>query len=595
LKGSKHSPMLPIFASTSCVRRAFLISLFLALTALIYFNSLKNGFVFDDQHYIVKNHLVKVLDSQGLWNMFSSFYMWDYLPLTLLSLSFDYWLYGLNPAGYHFSNTLLHFINALLVYQLVLQIAKSGRAALWTSLIFLAHPLQVESVAWISERKNLLSFFFFSFSFLTYLRGGTRFLSLFLFFLACLAKTSVVILPLLLVLYDISFAGKPIKSILVDKVYYFLISLGVAILTLLSHSSGGTLREYPDQNPINTVFSMMAVFKEYIIKILFPINLNIWYPDQVYKSLMEPQILISVLVIAGYIWLVRWSYSSRRVVFFGLVWFLIALLPVSHIIPFPQMMADRFLYIPMLGLLIVMVSMSKKGMGFLGLSVILLFSLLSISRNYVYQDDFHLWQDSVSKNSHHTRSMMFLGLSYWGKGDQDRALEILKQATILEPENNMAVLYRAHIYAEREEWNQAESLYRELVQRSPEKPKYYTHLAVFLGNRNRIKESLDLLNQALKRDPDYALAHFNRAVFLDRAGDSDGAFRAYQKAVALEPKSAHYQYILGMFYIKRTDQPELGRNHLNLSLRLNPDQPSDIRQTLLQAGPVLPKQRIKNE
>ena len=581
--------MLPIFTNTSYVRRAFLVSLFLALTGLIYFNSLKNGFVFDDQHYIVKNHLIKVLDSQGWWNMFSSFYMWDYLPLTLLSLSFDYWLYGLNPAGYHFSNTLLHFINSLLVYQLVLQITRSGRVALWASLIFLVHPLQVESVAWIPERKNLLSFFFFSFSFLTYLRGGTRFLSLFLFFLACLAKTSVVILPLLLVLCDISFAGKPIKSILVDKVYYFLISLGVTILTLLSHSSGGTLREHPDQNPINTVFSMMVVFKEYIIKILFPINLNIWYPDQVYKSLMEPQVLISVSVIAGYVWLVRWSYSNQRVIFFGLVWFLIALLPVSHIIPFPQMMADRFLYIPMLGLLIVMVSMPKRVMGFLGLSVILLFSLLSISRNYVYQDDFHLWQDSVSKNSHHTRSMMFLGLSYWGKGDLDRALEILKQATILEPENNRAVLYRAHIYAEREEWSQAESLYRELVQRSPEKPKYYTHLAVFLGNRDQIKESLDLLNQALERDPGYALAHFNRAVFLDRAGDSGGAFRAYQKAVALEPESAHYQYILGMFYMKRTDQPELGRNHLNLSLRLNPDQRSAIRQTLLQAGSALPK------
>jgi len=184
---------------------------------------------------------------------------------------------------------------------------------------------------------------------------------------------------------------------------------------------------------------------------------------------------------------------------------------------------------------------------------------------------------------------MFLGLSYWGKGDLDRALEILKQATILEPENNRAVLYRAHIYAEREEWSQAESLYRELVQRSPEKPKYYTHLAVFLGNRDQIKESLDLLNQALERDPGYALAHFNRAVFLDRAGDSGGAFRAYQKAVALEPESAHYQYILGMFYMKRTDQPELGRNHLNLSLRLNPDQRSAIRQTLLQAGSALPK------
>ena len=129
MNDSKHPLILPIFANTSFIHRAFLASLFLALTGLIYFNSLKNGFVFDDQHYIVKNYLIKVLDSQGLWNMVSSFYVWDYLPLTLLSLSLDYWLYGLNPAGYHFSNTLLHFINSLLVYQLVLRTTKSGTGA----------------------------------------------------------------------------------------------------------------------------------------------------------------------------------------------------------------------------------------------------------------------------------------------------------------------------------------------------------------------------------------------------------------------------------------------------------------------------------
>ncbi len=575
--------MLPILANTAFVHRAFRVSLFLALTGLIYFNSLKNGFVFDDQHYIVKNYLIKVLDSQGLWNMFSSFYVWDYLPLTLLSLSFDYWLYGLNPAGYHFSNTLLHFVNSLLVYQLVLRIANSGKVALWASLLFLVHPLHVESVAWISERKNLLSFFFFSFSFLTYLRGGTRFLSLFLFLLAGLAKTSVVILPLLLILYDVSFTNKHIKNILADKVSYFLISLGIAILTLLSHASGGTLRDHPDHNPVNTVFSMMVVFKEYLIKILFPINLNIWYPDQVYKSLMAPQVLISLLVIAGYIGLVRWSYSNQRVVFFGLLWFLIALLPVSHIIPFPQMMADRFLYIPGIGLMIALATMTSRYFLKGTLAVILIFSILSISRNPVYKDDFHLWQDSVTKNSHHTRSMMFLGLSYWGRGEPSRALKILRQAKTLDPENNMALLYLAHIYAEQEEWDQAESLYRELLQKNLERPKYYTHLAVFLGDRNRIKESLGLLNQALERDPGYALAYFNRAVFLDKAGDSDGAFKAYQKAVDLEPESAHYQYILGMFYTERTDRPELGRKHLSLSLRLNPDQSSAeaIRQIFL--------------
>jgi protein O-mannosyl-transferase len=583
LNNSKQPLMLP--SNTPFIRRSFLITLFLALTGLIYFNSLKNGFVFDDRHYIVGNYLIKALDIQGVWNMFSSLHVWDYLPLTLLSLSIDYWLYGLNATGYHFTNTLLHFVNSLLVYQLVLQITRSGRGAFWVSLIFLAHPVQVESVAWISERKNLLSFLFFVLSFLTYLRGGTRVLSLLLFSFACLAKTTVVILPLLLILYDVSFAGKSLKNILVDKVPYFFISLGIVIVALLSHSSAGTLRDHPDDNTLYTFFSMMAVFKEYIIKILFPINLNIWYPDQVYKSLIEPQVLISIPVIVGYFWLVRWSYSNQRVVFFGMVWFLIALLPVSHIIPFPQMMADRFLYIPGVGLAIAVTAIaSEYRWSLLALSILLIFSLLSMNRNHVYQDDLHLWQDSVSKNSNHTRSIMFLGLSHWSKGDRDRALKRLNQARVLDPKNNKAALYSAHIHAERKEWEKAESLYRELVQKNPDKPEYYNHLAVFLGNRNRTKESLDLLNQALERDPDFGLAHFNRGVFLDKVGDSDGALRAYQKSVSLEPESAHYQYVLGMFYMKRTDQPDLGRSPLKLSLRLNPDQPSAeiIRQTLTQ-------------
>jgi protein O-mannosyl-transferase len=566
-------------------RRIFLATLYLALAGLIYFNSLSNGFVFDDRHYISQNYLIKALDGQALWELFSSFYVWDYIPVTLFSLSVDYWAYGLNPTGYHFSNTLFHFINSILVYQLVLRITQSGQRAFWASLIFLVHPLQVESVAWISERKNLLSFLFFALSFLSYLRGRSRVLSVLLFLLACLAKISVVVLPLLLVLHDISFTNKNIRNIFKEKIPYFLISLGISVLALLSHANGNTIRDHPDMNPMNTVFSMMAVFKEYIIKIMFPINLNIWYPDQVYKSLMESQVLIAILVIAVYVWLICKSYASQRVVFYGLVWFVIALLPVSHIIPFPQMMADRFLYVPALGLMIAVTAMIpalNKKACMLAFSVILIFSLLSISRNRVYQDDLHLWQDSVAKNSNNTRSMMFLGLSHWGQGDRDQALKILQQAQILEPENTRAALYSADIYTQQEAWQQAESIYQELVQKNPQNSKYYNHLALFLGNRGQLKESLRLLNKALDLDPDYSVAHYNRGVFLDKIGDAGGALRAYQKAVVLDPKSAHYQYVMGMFYMKRTDHPELGRQHLKKSLRLNPDQSfaKTIEQTL---------------
>ena len=577
--------MLLTATHTIFARRIFLATLYLSLAGLIYFNSLSNGFVFDDRHYISQNYLIKVLDGQALWELFSSFYVWDYIPVTLFSLSVDYWAYGLNPTGYHFSNTLFHFINSILVYQLVLRITQSGRGAFWASLIFLVHPLQVESVAWISERKNLLSFLFFALSFLSYLRGRSRLLSLLFFLLACLAKTSVVILPLLLVLHDISFTNKNIKNIFMEKIPYFLISLGIAVLALLSHANGNTIRDHPDMNPMNTVFSMVAVFKEYIIKIMFPINLNIWYPDQVYKSLMEPQVLIAILVIAVYVWLICRSYASQRVVFFGLVWFVIALLPVSHIIPFPQMMADRFLYVPILGLMIAVTAMIpalNRNACVLVFSVILIFSLLSITRNRVYQDDLHLWQDSVEKNATNTRSVMFLGLSHWGQGDRDQALKILQQAQILEPKNTRAALYSADIYTQQEAWQQAESIYQELVQKNPQNSKYYNHLALFLGNRGQLKESLRLLNKALDLDPDYSVAHFNRGIFLDKIGDAGGALRAYQKAVALDPKSAHYQYVMGMFYMKRTDHPELGRQHLKKSLRLNPDQSfaKTIEQTL---------------
>ena len=370
-----------------------------------------------------------------------------------------------------------------------------------------------------------------------------------------------------------------------EKIPYFLISLGIAVLALLSHANGNTIRDHPDMNPMNTVFSMVAVFKEYIIKIMFPINLNIWYPDQVYKSLMEPQVLIAILVIAVYVWLICRSYASQRVVFFGLVWFVIALLPVSHIIPFPQMMADRFLYVPILGLMIAVTAMIpalNRNACVLVFSVILIFSLLSITRNRVYQDDLHLWQDSVEKNANNTRSVMFLGLSHWGQGDRDQALKILQQAQILEPKNTRAALYSADIYTQQEAWQQAESIYQELVQKNPQNSKYYNHLALFLGNRGQLKESLRLLNKALDLDPDYSVAHFNRGIFLDKIGDAGGALRAYQKAVALDPKSAHYQYVMGMFYMKRTDHPELGRQHLKKSLRLNPDQSSakTIEQTL---------------
>lgn len=561
------------FDKPSYLRTPKLFLLYLGLAGLIYGNGLGSDFVFDDQFYVVENHLIKSLSFHALWEMFSSFYIWDYLPLTIFSLSLDYWLYGLNPFGFHLTNLILHCCNCLLLYHLILRIAGREKQALLVSLIFLVHPIQVESVEWIFERKNLLSFLFFGFSFLTYLKRGASAVSLLLFLLACLSKTSVVVLPLLLILYDISFTGKPTKEILFQKIPYFLIALGIVALALLSHSQGGTLREHPEGNPFFTFLSMLAVFKEYLIKIFFPFNLNVWYPDQIYRSFLSPQVLLSVCVIAAYAFSIRWAYLKNRTAFFGLVWFPVSLLPVSHIVPFPQMMADRFLYIPAVGIILAASTLiSKYPLKIFVYLFIFLCSILSMDRVQIYKDEFHLWQDSVNRNPNNTRSVMFLGLTYWKQGDSEQALKYLNQARVIEPKNNKALLYSAHIYTGLKQWEKAESGYRQLVAKNPDRPEYYNHLAVFLGKAGKVKEAFSYIKQALEKNPDFALAYYNRATFLIQAGDLEGALHEYQTAVNLKPNSASFQYTLGMFYRDRTNRNDLANHHLQQSLRLNPDQ-----------------------
>ena len=286
--------------------------LYLGGTFLIYSRSLGNEFIFDDSLYVVKNHLIKNFDIQGIVEIFTSFYLWDYLPITIFSFSLDYLVYGLDPWGYHLTNSLLHFSNTVLLHLVVFRITGSKFLAVATALLFLLHPVHVESVAWISERKNVLSFFFLFCSFYFFLLENKRLLVLLFFVLACLSKSSVVIFPLLLVLYDLSFTTKTIKTSIFENIPCFVISGCAVALTLWSHSSHGTIREHPDGNPLNTLFSMVVVFKEYLSKLFFPVNLNVWYPNRVFTSALDLEVLISCVVIGLFISLARFVFRRKK-------------------------------------------------------------------------------------------------------------------------------------------------------------------------------------------------------------------------------------------------------------------------------------------
>jgi protein O-mannosyl-transferase len=214
-----------------------------------------------------------------------------------------------------------------------------------------------------------------------------------------------------------------LSKIIFDKWTYALISFCLAGITVISHSQGQTLRTHPENNPLFSLYSMISVFREYWMKIALPINLNVWYQNLIYKSVTD--IVGSLIFAVGFLYLLFKIRKSNLVIFFGLAWFCISLLPVSHIVPLPQMQADRFLYIPSIGAFLVFSYLinclakffnAKNTLNinidiFIYISLII-FSCLCVYRLLIFKNDFDLWKDSVRKNPNHSISVMYLGLTH---------------------------------------------------------------------------------------------------------------------------------------------------------------------------------------
>ncbi len=555
--------------------------LFTGLGIIVYFNSLQNGFIFDDTIYVLQNHLIKNLDISALKEILISFYKWDYLPLTQISFSIDYFLFGLNPMGYRATNISLHIVNAFLTYRLIFLLLGNKRIALWTGLLFLIHPINVESVTWISERKNVLSLPLLLFSFIKYIENK-RIYSLFCFALACLSKSTTIVLPLLLILHDFCFTPRKLTKIILDKLSYASISFCLAGITILSHSQGQTIRSHPENNPLFSIYSMIPVFKEYWLKLALPINLNIWYQNLIYKSATD--IPGSLIFAIGFLYVLFKLRNSNLILFFGLSWFCIALLPVSHIIPLPQMQADRFLYIPSIGGFLVISYLIEeltkifhnKKIFRIKLNIfifinLILFSCLCIYRLPIFKNDFALWKDSVRQNPNHSISVMYLGLTHWGRKEFDQALTHLKRAQTLNPKNIISEEYQALILEDLGELSEAESVYLDILKKHPKRATTNNHLAVLYGSMGKTDEAIKRLSIAIKEKPDFALAHYNKATFLFKLGKKDEAFKEFKAAAKLDPSNTKFQYQLGLFYLKVRNEMEPAIFHLRKSVRLDPN------------------------
>jgi len=444
-----------------------LLTAFLVLLgAIAYANSFDVPFVFDDINSIQLNEGVRF--GSDLFNP-------QLRPRSLLFVTFalNYWLGGENVLGYHIVNLLLHTLNGLLVFAVAIRIFKKVLTdpglvrmyALLSAAFFLVHPIQTESVTYISSRSELLSTFFYLSGFFFFVSlpesriGFLAGLATVLFLLLGLGgKETVVTLPAVVLLYDYLFIAKArlvgifsrwrfylVFVVLAGAAAYYLVARQIIDFAALEASRENIPRW-------NYLLTQPRVVVRYLRLLLFPTGLNLDYDFRVSLSLFEPAVLLSLLVIAGLI-VVAWRWRQTKPIFaFSIFWFFITLSPTSSIVPIPDVIFEHRLYLPLAGVCLsfpfVMewfISLWKgrftnRRLLVFATTILAVLTTLTVLRNDVWRDEIRLWSDVISKSPHKLRVYSGVIYGYMKRGQDEKAIPVAKLGAENVPEARVSLL-----------------------------------------------------------------------------------------------------------------------------------------------------------
>ncbi|GFE56439.1 tetratricopeptide repeat protein [Geobacter sp. AOG1] len=505
------------------------------MVAVVYGRILGHDFLinWDDNWCVLYDESIRGFSWGHLRKAFTSDVIGSYVPVETVSYMLDYTLWGLRAGGFLLTNIILHAINGLLVYRLVIRWYGERLSALVTAALFLLHPVQVESVAWITQRRLTLAMLFFLLAWEAYCRyresapGKGRLAyaaSVAAFVLALLSKSITVIFPVVLVLYDLCFPEGGRRLRLKDKIPFILAAGVIAVATLNVHSqweSEGTRMDYPGGSPVATFFTMLSVFCRYLGMVVWPSGLSAIYAPTIHHSfdatVAMAAFLLAMVTLSG-VWLFR---RDRRLGFWVLV-FWIGLLPVSQIVPISFIMSDRYLYFPMLGVAALAgagatVLRDRLGPGrrwmlylLLALPLVAL-SVASFQRAGAWRNPLTLWSDATAKVPASDRAWELLGETYRLSGNKEAAFQAYGRGLDLNPANT-EILYGLG--------------------------EMYTGLG-------ELDKGAEFLEKLLRIKPDYAVGWAALGNNYQKRSDYPAAEKAYRQALAIQPDAMQVVAMLG--------------------------------------------------
>ncbi len=526
---------------------------------------LRNGFVgYDDPDYVTRNpHVIAGLSWRLVAWAFTTAHASNWHPLTWISHALDCSLFGLAPAGHHFTNLLLHAANtALLFLWLSAATGFRGRSA-FVALVFGLHPLHVESVAWVAERKDVLSAFFMLLALIAYTSYARdpsvkRYLLVAAAFLAgLLSKPMVVTLPLLLLAID----RWPLKRteswrrLIVEKLPLLLLSGLSAAVTLWAQRKGGSvaaLSALPfELRNQNAGFSYLA----YIAKALWPVNLAVFYPFPLH-GLALWKLTLTSFVLPAVGWLAWRTRRTHPWIAAGWIWYVVTLLPVIGLVQVGmQAMADRYMYIPMIGLLIPITwELARLPMAQWAAPVVLA-ALAAVSWHQIsfWRDGVTLWTRALAVTHDNFVAHDNLGVELDALGRHGEALAQYRETLRIEPgDRNGEANYAQASFAEGERLynaghpDEALAAFREGLRYGTGNALAHSYVGAILTERGDLTDAIAEFRQALAMDPGLARAYMGLGVALARSGQTVDAERALQQSIAHDPSSVEANYDLGL-------------------------------------------------
>ncbi len=604
---------------------------------LAYLPSLSGEFILDDDKLLTANPLIKASD--GLYSFWCTTKAQDYWPVSNTALWFEWRLWGLNPTGYHVTNLILHIAGALLLWIILRKLSLPG--AFLTALLFALHPVNVESVAWIAQRKGLLAMLFFLLSILCYLRhfsvscsdnaqGGRHtpcagpapgvcglligrwyWLSLLAFVLAMLSKGSVAILPLLLlwIVWWLRTGTVPIFASakmglspsvsrwdLVRTAPFFAVAVVLAGVNLWFQTHGTDI-VIRTASFAQRLLGAGGVVWFYLYKALLPLNLVFIYPQWHIEAGNLPWWL--PLMAAVTLTIVLWQYRQgwSRPFLFAWGFFCVSLLPVLGFadVGFMQYspVADHYQHIAIIGVIALAAAgwdiwhQSVQGPA-RALAVVVVSALIFLTwqQSGLYSNAMTLYQVALEKNPDCSMVHNNLGIILVQAGRPEEAVEHFQQALRLKPDNAEAHNNLGNVLDDAGRPQEAMEHYREALRLKPNYTEAHFNLGLLLAKAGRLSEAIEHYRQTVQLQPDYLKAHNNLGVALIQAGRSEEAIECFQQALRLQPDYAEAYNNLGVALDEADRLPE-AIEQFRQALRLQPDYPeaqNNLGKVLIKTG-----------